>query len=211
MSISIRILILLAFAATGCRQGGSSLSKENIDEKVAARAATGRGIEVPDFFSSSRTNVQTKGVVTFTLNSSAAGDAYELTLEALSTNQVLFENQKIMLGLTDFQEVELGSGFTLGDNSDITIRIYPSVAETARKLQYGENKMRLTATGSSGKKYGENAFTLTDFAYFGPIYSTPVPLSNVAHLEGGLNGLANGISSNGKGFLFTNPVHILTH
>lgn len=195
----------------GCRQGGKGLSKDNIEEKSIAKAATGKGIEVPDFFLSNRLRVQTKGVILFTLKSDAANDAQELTLEDLSTGHKLFENQKIMAGLTAFQDVDAGSSFSLNGGSEITVRIYPSTPEIGKKLKYGENNMRLTAVGASGKKYGEKSIQLKDFSYFGPVYSGNVSPSETSSIDGGINPLARGISSNGQGFLFTNPVHIITH
>jgi hypothetical protein len=205
------VLVLFFCLLQGCRQGSKGLSKDKIEVKSIAKKATGKGVEVPDFFLSNRLRVQTKGVILFTLKSDAASDAQELTLEDLSTGQTLFENQKIMTGLTAFQDVDLGSSFSLNGGSEITVRIYPSIPETGQKLKYGENKMRVTALGLSGKRYGEKSIQLKDFSYFGPVYSGNVSPSEVSSLDGGLNPLANGISSNGQGFLFTNPVHILTH
>ncbi|MCX6126929.1 MAG: hypothetical protein NTV34_19565 [Proteobacteria bacterium] len=123
----------------------------------------------------------------------------------------MFENQKIITSLTEFQEVDVGTSISLSNSSEITVRIYPSTADTGKKLKYGENKMRLTALGLSGKKYGERLVHLNDFTYFGVAYSGNVSASEASSIDGGFNSLANGISSNGKGFLFTNPVHIITH
>ena len=195
----------------GCRQGGENLSKDNIAGKTTAKAAIGEGIEVLDFFSANRLHVQTKGVILFTIKSDQATDAQELTLEDLSTGQTLFENQKIMTSLTEFQEVDSGISFSIKNASEITVRIYPSTTDTGKKLKYGENKMRLTAIGLSGKKYGEKSIHLKDFNYFEVAYAGSVSASETSSIDGGFNPFANGISSNGKGFLFTNPIHIMTH
>lgn len=201
---AVGLLFLTILTGAGCRKGSIKFDKESL----RARA---RGVEVPDFYSTNRNYVQSRGVIAFTLKPSYIGDAHELSLRNLTTKQPIFENQRVSLGLEEYWSAD-DNGTTLSSSSDeLVVRIYPTLPDRANRLIYGENRLRLTALGPRGKRYRDENINMKDFYFFGMNFSGDISNLNSASLQGGITGLTNGISSNGKGFMFTNPVHVMTH
>ena len=113
----------------------------------------------------------------------------------------------VAAGLEEDEDWSLTAGGT-----EIIIKIYPSIAEIKSKLVYGPNAMRLVTKSPKEVLHKEMSVKFADFRYFAMTFSNPPsdpPASRP--LSGGVTGVVNNMSSNGKSYLFTSAVHVLTH
>ncbi len=209
---------LIPLGLLHCSKGNnSSLSKSQLIEKQqqAEKApAVAKSIEVPDLYSISKSNIQTRSVLTLRIADTHVDDITELSLLNDTTDATLVDHQPISMGLS--QDTTSISSFSMTRQAaDVIVKIYPGLADLRSKMKYGNNSLRLIAVAGDEERYNVKSVRFADFKYLGPAFMNrgdeneiEKPLSS-----GGLTPFAQGVSaaSGGGSFLFTNPAHILTH
>ncbi|MCX6116631.1 MAG: hypothetical protein NT027_03755 [Proteobacteria bacterium] len=213
----LKALVTFALAAglMHCTKGNNdSLSKSKLEEKQkqAAKAPPeAKSIEVPDLFSSSKTNIQTRGVLTLRLSDTYIDDITELSLFNDTTKATIVDHQPISLGLVSgrpsFQMTQQAA--------DVIVKIYPGLPATRQKMKYGNNSLRLVTVAADEERFSSQRIRLIDFKYFSAAYMSGGDEEGTENpmISGGFTPFAQGVSaaSGGGSFLFTNAAHILTH
>ena len=197
--------ILVFFAVASCRRNSFDTDLRSLSG--SKNPAAGIGVEAPDLFTSDRTTFQTRGVMVFKISESYWDRISELSLNNLTSGASIIDNQVVAAGLEEDEDWSLTAGGT-----EIIIKIYPSIAEIKSKLVYGPNAMRLVTKSPKEVLHKEMSVKFADFRYFAMTFSNPPsdpPASRP--LSGGVTGVVNNMSSNGKSYLFTSAVHVLTH
>ena len=210
-------LVIFAIAASimSCNKDrNNSLSKSQLLEKerqAAKLPAEAKSVEVPDLFTSNKSNIQTRGVLTLRLSNTYVDDITELSLINDTTKATIVDHLPISMGLTGNKY-----GFRITQQAaDVIVKIYPGLSDTRKKMNYGKNSLRLVAVAGNEERYNTKSFRLVDFTYLGASYMTRGNEDDVESpvISGGLTPFAQGISaaSGGGSFLFTNSAHVLTH
>jgi hypothetical protein len=211
---TIAIFALAASLMHCTKNRNDSLSRSQLLEKQkqAAKApAEAKSVEVPDLFTSNKTNIQTRGVLTFRLTDTYVDDITELSLINDTTKATIVDHLPISMGLTSntvpFRMTQQAA--------DVVVKIYPGLSDTQKKMNYGNNSLRLVAVAADEERYNTQRIRLIDFTYLGTTYMNRGDEEDIESpmVSGGFTPFAQGISaaSGGGSFLFTNPAHVLTH
>jgi len=133
-------------------------------------------VEIDDSFTGERQAFQSRSVINFHLNSDQLLNAERISLSNQSTGMILFENQPLFddnppavhLGyLIKTVDKDPTKPESSSPSSEITIKIFPLVAEFKDKFQYGANQLQLEIETLTGPRYIDREIVLHDFVAFG--------------------------------------------
>ncbi|MCX6117676.1 MAG: hypothetical protein NT027_09055 [Proteobacteria bacterium] len=192
----------------GCSDGNRNFDKGYISS-LKNGDPFGKAIDTPNLFKSGRTWGQTRSVINFQLSETHADQVQEVSVYNSSISKMIIDKQTLSLGLTSGEDE---SYEILLAGNQLNIKMYPGSQNSVDKFSYGKNSIVLLAVSPGSSKKLTQEVVLKDFTYFGPIYSSYLNQTQASKpLSGGLTGVASGVSSNGSGFLITNPEHVFVH